>query len=473
MSKKIISVFLSVVILLFSVSSPCPVYAEGITDTWLSDWEYEIKDLSYDGPYIWLNQYTGSNPDVTVYGKAYVDGTQYPVCINVTYVNDYSPYITGINCSQNIVNLTFESVDGTKVRSSRSDRLDDFFRGMVNLETVHFGGNFRGDVAQASNMFSDCTNLRSVDIETLDFGYSSIYHSMFRNCSSLKEVTINCPRGYNMITMFAGCTSLTDVTMTGCDGHKLNVYEMFQNCTSLKNVDLSGLDLSKTEDFEKMFENCSALETINMGDIDMSSAKYTEGMFTGCTSLTSIDLSATNWSGDTISAKEMFYNCKKLEEITLSEDFRPTNCTNMIYVPQTTILKVKGNVSDEFRENVLSTFKASNRYIGFVKLISLIELEGRNLEDCMFSVEMESDSGSRIGAFNYADYGNKPELSAVVYLPGSNTFTIEERYVSKKQDGIPVETIPISESDYSCEDAVRSKTVNIVLNTDGSLTVGE
>ena len=38
----------------------------------------------------------------------------------------------------------------------------------------------------------------------------------------------------------------------------------------------------------------------------------------------------------------------------------------------------------------------------------------------------------------------------------------------------PVETIPISEANnITCEDAVRSKTVNIILNSDGSLSVEE
>ncbi len=473
MTRKILSALLSVMIMLSSLSLPFPVYAEGITDEWLSDWDYEVKPRNSSGDYIFLNQYTGSNPDVTIYGKAYVNGVQYPVCISVIYVDDYSPYITGLNRSDGIVNLTFESVDGTPVCSERTDRLDYLFYGMENLKTVHLGGNLKGDVAQAYAMFSDCTSLESVDIGTLDFGYASIYCGLFSGCSSLKEVTINCPKGYNMGFMFSGCTSLTDVTMTGCNGHKLNVFEMFGDCTSLKNVDLSGLDLSKTEDFEKMFENCKALETIDMADIDMSSAKYVEGMFMGCSSLKSIDLSATSWSGNPVSATDMFCNCKKLEEITLSEDFKPVNCSNMVYVPESNILKVKGNVSDEFKDNVFPLFKESNRFIGYVKLESLIELEGRTLEDCMFSMEMETDGGlSRAMAFNYASYGNKPELSATVYAPGSNTFTVEERYVSEKDGAIPVRTIPISETaNYTCEDAVRSRTVNIILNTDGSLSV--
>ena len=135
MTKKLSSILIIVLIAISSISFP--VYA-GDTDEWLSDWDYEIKDLDYGEPYIWLNQYIGTDPDVTIYGKATVEGNKYPVCINVTYSNEIGRFVTGINCSEGIVNLTFESVDDTKVRSSLSYRLDDFFRGMENLKTIHY-----------------------------------------------------------------------------------------------------------------------------------------------------------------------------------------------------------------------------------------------------------------------------------------------------------------------------------------------
>ena len=51
MTKKLSSILIIVLIAISSISFP--VYA-GDTDEWLSDWDYEIKDLDYGEPYIWL-----------------------------------------------------------------------------------------------------------------------------------------------------------------------------------------------------------------------------------------------------------------------------------------------------------------------------------------------------------------------------------------------------------------------------------
>ena len=453
-----------------------PLLGSSGTDAWLSDWDYKVKSRSsYDGDYIFLNRYTGSSPDVTIYGKATVGGSQCPVCINVTYVNDYSPYITGWNCSDGIVNLTFESVDGTKVCSSRSDRLDDLFYGMENLETVHFGGNFQGNVAQAGRMFEGCVNLKSVDIETLDFGYASIYRSMFKGCRSLETITLNCNRGTNLSSLFSGCTSLREASLTGVAGRQNNASDMFLNCTSLETVSFSGMDFSNSPYFDSMFEGCSSLESIDLSGFNFGEAYMMDKMFKGCSSLSSVDLSAASWGTDQVSAADMFYGCRKLEEITLTEGFKPKNCGDMFYTSSLTKLKIKGTPSQEFKDSVFSKLKGWNRYIGAVKLKALIELEDMDIHDCMFSVEKEGEgSSSKVSTFNYASDGNRVELTAFVYAPGSNTFTIEEKYVSEMYGNIPVETIPISETpNITCDDAVRSKTVTIILNTDGSLSVGE
>ncbi len=147
----------------------------------------------------------------------------------------------------------------------------------------------------------------------------------------------------------------------------------------------------------------------------------------------------------------------------------------MFYTSSLTKLKIKGTPSQEFKDSVFSKLKGWNRYIGTVKLTALIELEGMDIHDCMFSVEKKGEgSSSKVSAFNYASDGNRVEHTAFVYAPGSNTFTIEEKYVSEMYGNTPVETIPISEAyNITCEDAVRSKTVNIILNSDGSLSVEE
>ena len=473
--KKIFSILSVLAVVLSSLSPLYPVYAEGMTDSWLSGWDYEIKDLYNDGAYIWLNRYTGTDPDVTIHGKAAVDGIRYPVCINVTYADDNSPYITGLNCGDNIVNLTFESADGTPVRSSRPDRLDDMFYGMENLETVAFGGNFRGNVAQAIDMFNGCVNLKSVDIENLDFGHATVYQNMFKNCRSLKRITISCPNGTNLSGMFSGCTSLEEAVLKGAARSAMTVSGMFSECRSLKRVDLSGMDFSEAFGFAAMFSNCQSLEAVDMSVFDFSYALTLDDMFSGCSSLKSIDLSAAEWGDDTVSAKQMFCGCGNLEEITLSEGFRPRDASDIFYVPTPSMLKVKGNVSNEFRENALQQFESQNRYLGSIKLISKIELEGKELEDNMFSISREANDGSgRRELFNQNQHGNIVEHQVFIHTPGMHTFEVEERYVSEKVGGVPVKTIAISETpEYSCEDVIRSKTVNIVLNTDGSLSAEE
>jgi len=471
MIKKTLSGLLVLMMTLSSLSFP--VYA-GDTDAWLNNWDYEIGELGFDGTYIYLNQYTGTDPDVTIYGKATVDGIEYPVCINVTYTDDDDSYATGLNCSDNIVNLIFESVDGTPVRSSRSDRLDEMFYGMENLETVNFGGNFYAEVSQARDMFHGCSRLRSVDIETLNFGSATIYSKMFSGCSSLEKVSINCTNGSNLSHMFEGCSSLTDVTLSDQSGKNIYISAMFKDCTSLKNVDLSGADLSKTTSFAGMFENCTSLESFDMSAFDMSSAEVLDSMFSGCTSLRSADLT-TSWGNDTLSVMNMFSNCPALEEITISESFKPLYCHNMAYISEPTKLKVKGDMSAEFEENALPTFRSSNRYLGEIKMTAVIELEGQELKDEMFSIavqeEREGESQYVGEAYNYAAYRNRIDQMIKIYEPGTHTFVAEERYVTDPGAETPV-SVPIKEAkNYICEGGMRSWTVEILLLPDGTLTL--
>ena len=408
---------------------------------------------------------------MTIYGKATVEGNKYPVCINVTYSNEIGRFVTGINCSEGIVNLTFESVDDTKVRSSLSYRLDDFFRGMENLKTIHFGGNFQGNVSQAPNMFNGCVNLQYVDIETLDFGTATIYSGMFKDCSSLENVTIHCANGTNYAGMFEGCTSLREVKVTNSTGSALYMGSMFKDCSSLEKADLSGINSSKTLLFGSMFKNCSSLEEIDMENFDLSSANNLIEMFKGCTSLRSIDLSAATWPDDTISVRQMFYGCENLEEMIISEDFRPQDCEDMLYVDDPALLKLKGEMSTEFKENVLPTLKSSNRYLGEIKITSQIELEGKELKDEMFSILCQDENGKVSEAYNYAANGNKIDNVMKIYEPGTQTFIVEERYVTNPGEQTLV-SVPLSEAEnYICEEEKRTYTVDISLMPDGTLTI--
>ncbi|MCR4907549.1 MAG: DUF285 domain-containing protein [Lachnospiraceae bacterium] len=475
MKKRLILtgiIFLILTLLSFPVFAGEPPSDPPETDEWIFNWDYEIREIGYDGTFVVLNQYLGESGEVTIYGKATVEGIAYPVCISAICDDVTRRYSTGINRSDNIVSLTFESVDGIPVRSERKDRMDDFFSGMSNLKCVHFGGNFDGSIVQAGNMFYGCENLEEVDIENLDLSKTTIFSGMFENCKALRSISMECPSGANFAGMFAGCTALTDISLNGGSEKMISTWEMFSDCISLKNISLSGLDFSQTMGFRRMFYNCASLEEIDMGIFDFSSALELDEMFCGCESLTSVDLSAATWNGEITSTEGMFSYCLCLEEVTLSEAFKPSAVCDMFKTMKPTLLRIKGTMSREFRENVLPYLKRQNRYIGLISVQSLIELEGGELKDGIFalSVGMEDEDGNE-ESLTGVNEGSKTEVMIRVYSPGRKVVEVREMIVSFMGEGVII-SVPISGSRvFSCEDPERTKTVDITMNADGSLAV--
>ena len=168
----------------------------------------------------------------------------------------------------------------------------------------------------------------------------------------------------------------------------------------------------------------------------------------------------------------MFYRADNLEKVKVSEGFKPSAAARIFQIADYSgkQLTITGTPSQEFKDKVYPTLKDSNRFVGYVTLRSKIELEGKDLEDGMFGVLLDSDRDTVYG-INSKDQNNTIEIMAKVYAPGENTFTIKEVFKPEGGDGY-LSSLPMEAAEgYECEDAVRSKTVNILLSTDGSLSV--
>ncbi len=452
-----------------------PAFA-GDTDAWLNDWDYTIDDLDYAGKYIYLKEYKGTETDISIGGKATVDGVDYPVCIEMESTSSH--YKTGLNRNKDLKQITFYSVDGTPVRPELSWRTKDLFYGMENLEGICFGDDFKTDgVSEAISMFEGCKKLKYVDVENLDLGRCSNLKQMFKGCEALNRITINLNDPINMSEMFKGCKGITEITITGNGsntGKLTNAKEMFSGCSSLEEVNITGLDFSGVNDFSYMFNGCKALKNIEMSMFDMSGATSLINMFLYCSGLKEIDLSTIEWGTATPYANEMFYRADNLEKVKVSEGFKPSTAARIFQIADYSgkQLTITGTPSQEFKDNVYPTLKDSNRYVGYVTLRSKIELEGKELEDGMFGVQLDSDRDTVYGINSY-DRNNIIDIKAKVYAPGENTFTIKEVFEPSGGDNY-LSCRPMEAAEgYECEDVERSKTVNIVLNTDGSLTVEE
>lgn len=98
---------------------------------------------------------------------------------------------------------------------------NSMFNSLTSLETIKFNGLL--DLSQATSirsMFSGCSSLKSVDLETMDTSNIKNMGYLFYNCSSLEQINLNNFKTGNvsgMGHMFRGCSSLTSLDLRSFD----------------------------------------------------------------------------------------------------------------------------------------------------------------------------------------------------------------------------------------------------------------
>ncbi|WP_051208794.1 BspA family leucine-rich repeat surface protein [Butyrivibrio sp. WCD3002] len=127
--------------------------------------------------------------------------------------------------------------------------------------------------------------------------------------------------------IFERCEQVTSVTFEeGCKATGL--CNLFYGCKNLTGVEFNGLDTSEVVDMRQLFDDCRNLEEINLNELsDTSNVQYMHGVFQGCYKLKKITMDKIS----TASAKEMsfmFNGCSSLEELSLS-NFNTSNVETM------------------------------------------------------------------------------------------------------------------------------------------------
>ena len=100
---------------------------------------------------------------------------------------------------------------------------------------------------------------------------------MFSGCSGLKKLYIDSFDTGNVKTMcgmFEGCSSLTILDLKNFDTAQVeDMSSMFSYCSSLTSLDLSCFNTSMVEDMNLMFDHCNSLRTIYVDTWDISNVK--------------------------------------------------------------------------------------------------------------------------------------------------------------------------------------------------------
>ena len=185
-------------------------------------------------------------------------------------------------------------------------------------------------VTDMNGMFAGCSALTDIDLSGFETSKVTDMSYMFNQCASLESIDLSDFDLSNVTTMrsmFSKCESLKSIDLSDLDAPKLeNMRYMCYECKGLESVDLSDFDTPRLKDMSFMFMFCYALKNLNLRNFKTGTVTYMNHLFVDCTDLTSIDLSGFDTRNVT-SMNSMFVRCG-IESIDLS-GFDTRNVTDM------------------------------------------------------------------------------------------------------------------------------------------------
>ena len=188
-----------------------------------------------------------------------------------------------------------------------------------------------------TNMFQDCNNLDilTCDFTTWDVSNVTSFSWMFKNCYKLTtldlsnwQVTNKCTK---LNTMFYSCSSLTTLNLSTWDVSNVTDFSwMFCYCKKLTELNLSSWNVTnKCNNLENIFYDCENLETLtcDFTTWDVSNVTSFSCMFKWCEKLTSLDLTGWQVTNKCTNLSSTFLGCNNLE--TLICDFNTWDVSNV------------------------------------------------------------------------------------------------------------------------------------------------
>ena len=195
----------------------------------------------------------------------------------------------------------------------------------INNITMKWNSN----ITNCNCMFSDLSNIISIDFSKFDTSLVTNMMYMFKKCTSLKSLDLtsfNTELVEDMCSMFFECTSLETLNLNFKAPLVVDLSHMLEFCINLRSIDLSNIEAKSAKYLGSMFANCNSLLKANLTNFKAINAQYLNNMFYGCNKIQSLDLS--DFSSAVLDMGNMFFECNLLEYLDLSS-FDLSNVASM------------------------------------------------------------------------------------------------------------------------------------------------
>ena len=198
-------------------------------------------------------------------------------------------------------------------------------------DTVYLDMSYTTD---ASRMFAGCSSLTELNLSGVSAPLVENIESAFDGCSSIKSLDISCFDGapiVNMMNAFYGCSQLKSLDISCFDGAPIvDMLNAFYGCSKLTELDVSGLDISRVTDFSGVFYGCSSLKTLDLSELDGRKIKTLEDTFNECSSLTSLTFGELFTCENVTNMKNTFRKCNLRTSLDIS-GLSTSKVTDMSY----------------------------------------------------------------------------------------------------------------------------------------------
>lgn len=284
-------------------------------------------------------------------GKLTVEGWGDYAYYDGYWHNVIPPWASNVGLWQGIS----EEIKSAEIRVTGMTYASNLFSYCKNLVSVDMSGFDTSQVTDMSYMFAGCPSLASLDLSSFDtsqvtnmsYMFGGDYRTLY-GCSSLTSLDLSgfdTSQVTGMRGMFSECSSLANLDLSNFDTSQVRYMdEMFSQCSSLASLDLRSFDTSQVTSMGSMFLCCSNLASLDLSGFDTSQVTYMRYMFKGCNALKTIDL--TSFVTDNVDMGEMFSGCSALTYLDLSgfvgagwDMLADCSSLSMLYTPK--------SVSDE------------------------------------------------------------------------------------------------------------------------------